>query len=468
MLKKVLFITLVLFGFTLMAEKCFADAAAQLEQARIYADSGNFNEAEATYQNIITAYAGTDYALEAQKGLTILYINWYKPAQADAAFKELVADFSGNDGAAEAVYDIAESYGLMYKYEKAEELFQYVLENWTDSEPAVWSRVDLAVLNISLGDDLGVQVHVEKLLTNFPQDGHISGALNEIADAYRRVQKYEKARELYQYALDRQPQVRDAIWSEACLVGLDVVLGDDATAQSAIEKLLTEFSEHQDTPAILNDLAFDCVVLKKCEEAQELYQYVIENWPDDNQAIWAQSGLGMASAALGNETAVQAAIYRLIADFNGDPNLPEAVSQIAEPYYDEAFRKQSEGLESQARNYFQMAITIAELVKSKVPDFVIEPDTYLWEGACYSELGEYEKSIECYQKVVDDYPGHPMAWHALFMVGRSYEDLKESGVLSKSEADARIKAAYEQLLRDYPDCKAAKYARRWLSSHNST
>jgi hypothetical protein len=36
-------------------------------------------------------------------------------------------------------------------------------------------------------------------------------------------------------------------------------------------------------------------------------------------------------------------------------------------------------------------------------------------------------------------------------------------VISKSEANAKTKAAYEQLLANYPDCKAATAAQNWLS-----
>ena len=95
------------------------------------------------------------------------------------------------------------------------------------------------------------------------------------------------------------------------------------------------------------------------------------------------------------------------------------------------------------------------------------PHACCYAGDCYRKLGEYEKSIEYYERIVDDYSGDRMAWNALFLVGLNYEELKKSGSLWKSEADLKIKAAYQQLLEKYPDCKAAGHARRWLSRHNS-
>jgi tetratricopeptide (TPR) repeat protein len=408
MFKKVLFISSVLLCvlFSQISVECFADATAQLEQATTYIEENQFEQAKAYVEN--------------------------------------------------------------KHYEQAEVIYQTIAQDYPDTNDALAAQTGLTVLYITWAKEPEAQAGLAGLVADFSGYQGIANSLNEIADTFRHVQRYQKAGELYQYVIDGQPPVKDAIWSQACLIGLDVVLGDDDTAQSALEQLLSEFSDVEDMPAIFDGLAEDCVEVKKYNEARQLYQYILDNMPDSERAIWVQSGLGISNAGLGNDAAAQAAIETLLTEFSGHPSLGELILAIAEPYYDEAFRKQSEGLESQASSYFQTAITIAELVKSEVPDFVIEPDTYLWEGACYRELGEYEKSIECYQKVVDDYPDHSLAWHALFLVGRNYEDLKESGVLSKSEADARIKAAYEQLLRDYPDCKAARYARRWLSSHNST
>ena len=67
----------------------------------------------------------------------------------------------------------------------------------------------------------------------------------------------------------------------------------------------------------------------------------------------------------------------------------------------------------------------------------------------------------------DDYPEDSLVWNAQFLIGRNYEELLKSGLISASEAEPKIRAAYEQLLGMYPDCPAAKIARLWLDVHNS-
>jgi hypothetical protein len=53
------------------------------------------------------------------------------------------------------------------------------------------------------------------------------------------------------------------------------------------------------------------------------------------------------------------------------------------------------------------------------------------------------------------------------MVGRNYESMKNSGLISESQADFEIKAIYTRLLEKYPTCDAAQTAREWIDRNNS-
>ncbi|MCW4050907.1 MAG: tetratricopeptide repeat protein, partial [Candidatus Bathyarchaeota archaeon] len=453
--------------FFVMAGECFADAAAQLELVETYADDKNFHDAEVICQNIITNYPGSDYAFEAQKWLAILYILWEKPAQAGAAFKEFVAKFSENEHIAKAVDEIALRCLQSQKHKEANEFCQYVIDTWPQEKYAVWSQLAATMSNIALGRD--ADAAIEKLVTEYSEHKEdIAAFLNEIAYYYLTVpKKYEKANQLYQYISERLPLSEVEIWLQGGLAMSNIAFGRDTAAQAAIEKLLTEFSDHEDLTACLNEIAYYYLTeQKKYEKANQLYQYILGHWPESEYAMWSHGGVAVSSAALGKTEAADAAIEKLLTEFSGHPGMPQEVLDVAEIYYSEGFREENEGLVSQAKESFQKVLAIAEIVKNRVPGYVMAADTCCWTGASYRALGEYEKSIECYQKVVDDYPSYHMAWHALFMVGRNYEELGKSAVIPQLEADMKIKTAYQQLLENYPDCSAAKPARDWLNRHN--
>jgi pentatricopeptide repeat protein len=142
-----------------------------------------------------------------------------------------------------------------------------------------------------------------------------------------------------------------------------------------------------------------------------------------------------------------------------------AIYQIGEQYYNKAIQLENDGLESQARDRFTKAMTIWERLIVEMPQSDVTPYAYNSAADCYGKLGQHEKAIEYYRKIVDNWPRYQYAWNAQFMIGHTYEELNETGVISKSEVDPKIKAAYEQLLERYPGCIAAEIARYWLS-HN--
>jgi outer membrane protein assembly factor BamD (BamD/ComL family) len=88
-------------------------------------------------------------------------------------------------------------------------------------------------------------------------------------------------------------------------------------------------------------------------------------------------------------------------------------------------------------------------------------------GDYYCKVGKYEDSLRCFEKVTESYSDYKFAWYALFMVGRNFESMKNLGLISESEADPKIKAAYQKLVSKWPGSNNAEYAQTWLNEHNS-
>lgn len=259
MFKIVSCITLVLLGlvFSQMTEKCFADAAAQLEQAESYEESGDYQQAELIYQNIITNYPGTDYALRARRDLTTLYIQWDRQSQAETAYEQFLAEFFDHNDIAEAIHGIADRYAQLEKYQKARELHQYVIENWPKTEAAMWSRAGLAICNIALDDDPNAQADVDWLIADFNDHPDLPEAVFVIGEQY-----YNEAFRCENEGLDEQAEdsfrKTIAIW----------------------ERIITDLPAS--APYTARAYYFSAVCyrfLGEYENAIEYYQEIVDNWP---------------------------------------------------------------------------------------------------------------------------------------------------------------------------------------------
>jgi len=442
-----------------------ADPSTQLEQAETYMKNGQYHQAEGIYQQILADFPGTDYAFKAQKNLVIVYITMDMQTEAETALQQLLANFSTHKDIAKAVHNIAYRYQRSDKYETANELYQYVLNNWPESEHAMWSQMDLAKLNIELGNDALAEAAIDKLLTDFSGNERIAKAVHNVAYHCQKFKKYETANQLYQYVLANWPESEHAMWSQMDLAKLNIGLGNDALAQVAIDKLLTDFSGNERIAKAVHNVAYHCQKFKKYETANQLYQYVLDNWPEAEHAMWSQMDLAKLNIGLGNESVGQAALDKLIADFNDHPGLALALWRAAEAYYNEAFRYQSEGRDEQAKDYFQKVITSGERILQEMPASDTAAEACYILAVCYERLGEHADAIEYYQRVVDHWPDFEYTWHALFRIGCGYEKLKKSGLMDELGADEIIRAVYEQLLEEYPTCIVATHTRAWLSRH---
>ncbi|MHC4110112.1 MAG: tetratricopeptide repeat protein [Planctomycetota bacterium] len=544
MSKKILFVPLVLCVLLLskMPEECFADASAQLEQAEAYQKQRQYEQAKEIYQQLVTDYPRADYAFQAQKGLTILYVTWDKQPQAEAAFQQLLTSFPGHRGIAQAVHDIAYQHRLSRKNEKANLLDQHVIDNWPKSDYAVLAQMDLAKCYVDR-DNPAAKAAVDKLLVDFADNPLIARAVHDVAQHYRRAGKYQKANELYQYVINHCPKTEHAMWSQVDLIKSNLVLDRDGVAQVAVDKLLVDFADNPLIAQAVHDIAYqhrlsrkyekanqldqhvidnfpqsDYAVLAqmdiakhyvdrdnaaakaavekllavfpdspfmaravhdvaqhyslsgKYQKANELYQHVIDHWPKAEHAILSQIGIAetnvLSLIESGNDTAIEAALDSLIADYDDNPGLPETVFIIGEKHYNKAFRYEKEGLDAKARDSFTKAIAVWGKIITKLPKSIATAWAYNCSADCYCRLGQHKKAIEYYQKVVDDWPDYEYVSDVLFRIGRNYETLMKSGLMSKVKATTKIRAVYEQLLEKYPDCKAAKHASRWLSQHN--
>ncbi len=463
MLKKVLFVTLVSFCllFSAMARKCLADPADQLEQAEIYKKDGDYQQAEAIYKTVVQENPGTDYALDAQKRLAILYLDISNEGQAQLAVDELVAGFSGNVRIAEAVHEIAGHCRWLKKYEKSKQLCQHVVDSWPGSKSAMWSQMGVAMANISLGEPDAAAAAIDKLVADFSGNEHIAQAVHEIAGHCNFLEKHQKARELHQYVLDNWPDSKQAMWSQMGVAVSNTALGETEAAAAAVDKLLADFSENEQIADAVRQVANAHRKSGKYEKASELYQYVIANWPGSEQVRRSQMGLAMLDIAVKDGADAELAMDKLIADFGDHPDLPRLISSIEEAYYIRIL-----SAETWLEENYLYPVELWEKVMAEIPDlFHDDPDLYYFIACCYYQLGDYEKAIQHYKIVADRWLDYEYAWNAQFLVGHYYERLGDGGVIAGSVADAETKAAYERVLERYPNCKAAKAARSWLEKN---
>ena len=96
----------------------------------------------------------------------------------------------------------------------------------------------------------------------------------------------------------------------------------------------------------------------------------------------------------------------------------------------------------------------------------ISTQDYFFSAVCYRRLGEYEKAIEYFQEVIDNFPRHEVAATAQFQIAQEYGRLRDSGLIPESEAILKIEQVYKAVIEKYPDTTAVRDASKklgWLN-----
>jgi tetratricopeptide (TPR) repeat protein len=435
--------------------------------AQQYRGTRKYEKANRLYQYVINNWPDAEHALWSQADLIKSYVAEGNDVAADSSVDKLLANFNDNPLVARAVWDTAQYYRDLKKYEKANRLYKHVVENWPKAEHALWAQADLIKSYLALGDDTAANTAVDRLLTNFNDNPLTARAIWDMGQYYRDLKKYEMANKLYQHVVKTWTESEHALWAQADLIKLYLAQGNDTDANTAVDRLLTNFNDNPLIARAIHDTAWEYRKLGNYGRADELDKYVIDHWPADVQVMWAKMDMAKTDIGLGNYTAADKTIDILIADFNECPELPTAIFMLGEQYYNKAFQYENEGHDEQAKEHFRKAIAIWERIINELRTSAITPQTYYFAGCCYESVGEYEKAIEYYQVAVDTWPGYEYAWNAQFLIARCYEKLASSGQMPTADASVQICRACDKVITNYPDCMAVKAARNLLNRWNS-
>jgi len=439
--------------------------AALYDIAKRYEQSREYEKARRLYQQIIQQYPGSLTSGETQLATERTNVLSHIESKDDdaataAATDSLIANFAGHSELPVSLYDIARRYERAKKYDKAAGLYQQIIQQYSGSSAA--GRAMLAVertkvmLLIGSADKAAAAV-IDRLIADFPGHPDLARSLYDIASkGYERAKKYRQAEDIYQRIIQLCPDSPKASGAPLNIAKVRIFTlidaGEYEEAMTATGSLIAEFSGHSLLPETLRVIAREYERAGRYQQSDNVYQQIVGGHGESSYAGTAEAGIARNQALIyvdaGNDAAVDTEVDKLVNDYRS----PVAVSRVARQYQDKEKYREAIGIYERVINEFGGSGAAAEAC--------------CFAGECCRKLGDYEKSIQYYRKVLDEYGGYRLAWNAQFMVGHSYEKLKESGALSKSEADAEIRAAYRQVIEKYPDCRAAKHARRWLSQHN--
>lgn len=387
-------------------------------------------------------------------------------AQAKVQTQELIADFSRNPDLPETIYKIAEEFRWSTrpdkeKYEYARIFYQQIIQSYPDSAYA-----DKAALGISRGKVLSLIISqdfdaagkaLNEMITDFASHPNLPDELYGIAKGYGYWERHEEEKSIYQQIIQNYPNSKYADRARLGFARANVqsliISQEYDEAQAALDKLIVDFSKNPNLHEALYWIAERYIWLNKFEDAINICQQIINNYPDSSWAMKARLSLSKARTlslvASQDYKNAEIALDEMIIDTNDNPDLPKAVIGVVEQYYKQANqRKQKMGLDEQAIEGFRRTKVLAEEIIEDFNecDWVI-PEAHLYLAYCDYQLGQYDKAAYRSKKVAKDWPGYTYAHYAQLLTAGSYGRLANSGITSRLEANSQIEQALIAVLK---------------------
>ena len=429
-----------------------------------YRRRGQHARALELYGQVLSNWPKAEDALWSQMGIAISHLGLGDYSTAQNAINKLRDTFSEDKRIPTAACLIGDAYRKLNRYKQAVELYKYVADSWPNAEYALWSQMGLAISSLNIGDFEAATSAVNKLCADFSKDERISTAACMVADEYRRLSKHDKARELYQYVVSNWPNTEYSLRSQMGLAITNIQQRNYDTAQADIDKLLNGFSKDERLSVAVNNIADEYRKLNKYEDASELYGYVVDEWPNSEQALWSQMGLAISNVRLEDDPNAEQAVEELLTRFSRDSRLAVAVCWIADEYRrlkkdNKACRLYQYVVDNNAKAehalWSQMNLAISKIhlndpnaeaaVNKLIADFSWSEyaaraihDT-AWE---YRKQGNYGRANELDKYVIDHWPANVQAMWAKV-------DMAKTDILLGNEAAAE--AVVNELIADFND-----------------
>jgi len=231
-----------------------------------------------------------------------------------------------------ALLEQAEEYERTGNYAQAENAYKQVLAQNSDSDDGMRAQEKLTILYIGWGRKSEAEAAYQKLLAEHSARAGIAAAVDHVADKYRNSGNYQKALAAYQYIVATWPWDEHTLDSYGRMACIGIRLGEEASVQAAVDKLIADYSDREDVADVLSEIANEYRQSGSGEGIAQLCQRVASGWPVEQRGIWAQAAVARVSAASDDTAAAQAEVDRLISRFSDAEGLKKAVDQVADEH----------------------------------------------------------------------------------------------------------------------------------------
>jgi TolA-binding protein len=412
--------------------------------------------------------ADEDAEINKQKENIYLLIDAGKFSEAKAATEKMIIEFPGSAKLPEMLYWISGRFQALDRFEDAKQVCEQILRDYPDSPWAKRAKMGNAMTEsmslIMSGKYSEAKAVTDKMAADFAGEPDLPEMLFWITERYERVSRFEEAKDGYSLIVQNfpnSPMANKAKMGIAASGVMSLILAKDFDkAREAIEQFTDDFATSPDLPAVLYWITERYVWVDRLDEAKPVCQRIVENYPSSSYSDRARLRVAIADV-MGliksqDYDKAQSAFDNVVANFKDHQDLPLAAIIIGEKYY------RNRDITDSA----QRAKKVFQIAADTLPANPRSSEACCLAGDCCTELGQYAEAIPYYKRACDGFPQYGCSpdskfdngfrTRALYMIGQSYQKLRDANNMSREQGETLIIDSYERLVREFGNCAVAK------------
>ena len=384
------------------------------EKAQNYVKEKDYSNAEQVYNTIIANWPNSDLAFEAQQKLIKLYITTNSNKAPQAISKFLAAHVYYHPENWTALQEIISHNSKQQDFNSIT-VYQNAF-NKNASEPNMaWAQSYLAIYYLQQNKNIKAEAIIKTLVADNFSYADVPGSISLIADYYL-TRKTDRAIELYHYILSKHPSDFYAMSAQAGLARCYILQNDDAQADAAIKKLLSDYTGHPDIVVGIGRVANQCLS-KRPEKAIELYRHILTDYASDSWAMNAQAGLARCYILQNDDAQADAAIKKLLSDYTGHPDIVVGIGRVANQYLSKKPEK------------------AIELYRHILTDYASDSwaiNAQAGLARCYILQNDDAQADAAIKKLLGDFLGYPNFSNVFNMIARQLRQQNKMSLIDQS------------------------------------
>lgn len=377
-----------------------------------------------------------------------------KTSQLLTSVSFLIISFVLNVSAAWADIDLEEFEAVINKhiskneYVQAEIFAQNAITQATDPFVALRANTALAKVYICSDQFESAETLTSDLIFQSSTNPSIVQSLCEIGDTWRSRDQIDRARILYQHAINDFGENSFTIWAQKNLCTLYLDVQNEQAAQVATDDLLSTFINNPNISQAVCEVG-DAWLSSDKMRAIALYRHVVENFPDSNHSIWSQKNLCILYIELKDASKTDAAVLTLKAVFEKHDNIAKALCEVGDACRDS-------GLLGKAADIYKYVL-----------DQYSATDHALWSlqnlAIMAVGLGQDQVAEALVDKLMIEYRTNPLVAKSVFLVGEEYYNLADKSRRLGQEESAKMSflkaiAIWDRNIKQLDELQHKQYA----------